>query len=260
MAPPIYFLPGVSAAQLRPRNTLNPELMAAARLGRVFADVSPMRLTLSNLHCPGPGDQAGVIFRAEATSGPPAPRFDYLPESQEWDRVIHQGQVLYWIGRDKLAPPRPADLQRTKPLKGHLVQLADGQYWQVPLIRRPNPSGGPPVSGLPTEIRFDGDGRSANAIRAEYLDIWDRSARVFDVAWLSAPLEPGEEVDLNRFALDALALNYRIGFAEANVLGLFGDADAAVAVVEAAIGKQFMDEWQKKSAGAVAGVTSGPGP
>ncbi|MFH1731406.1 MAG: hypothetical protein ABIF82_07130 [Planctomycetota bacterium] len=54
----------------------------------------------------------------------------YFPDKQDW---IDTGDG-YWLGWDRDAKPRPADLERPKMITGYDVELGDGNLWQIPSV------------------------------------------------------------------------------------------------------------------------------
>ena len=255
MAPPIYFLPGIDAAKFRPTGgRIADGLLADRRLDRVLADVPLGRMMVSNLHKAGPGDEMGLLLRAEpATStGNLSPRFDYLPDDQTWQRVVDRSEgverVLYWIGIDNAEPPKPTDLARLKTVDGYLVKLGDGQMWKIPLIRQPSDSG-MPGTNLPCDIEYGWDDmKNWQTVKAEYLDIWERSANVFDLVIVGVQPQDGDGALMRQFAFDCLALNYRLGPGEVNRLRLL-DNEIAAEINKVAVGYRFLEELIAKKNG-----------
>lgn len=249
MAPPIYFIPRTTKEKFRPGGgKLATDALASCRLDSVLADVPVGRMMISDLHKPGPGGEHGMLLRAEPAGGGMSDRFDFLPDQQSWRGVVDPGdhsRQLYWIGIDNLQPPKPADLQRLKMLDGHVIKLADGQLWQAPMVRRPPTidGGHPHVTTFPCKVEF-GFGTSQRLIADDYVAMWDRSGRVFDILWGGDALRQDEGSLLDMFSLECLSLNYRVGPYEANALGVL-DTLAVTAVVNAAIGITFFEEQKK---------------
>lgn len=135
-------------------------------------------------------------------------------EGQRWFPMA--GGIQLGVFQSPEVRVRPEQLARSQQRPGHLVRLGDGQEWLIPVARLA--SGGP---GLPRRraIRADGSiGWEVDEAHRELSDFanvaWDfRNGVVCDVT----------EEDLDRFAAQALAVNYRIGLHEAVALGLFTD-------------------------------------
>jgi len=216
MAAPLYFFPQIRRAQLAPDNRLSRSLLAARRLERTFADVGEATrdCILFELSGTGPGGHAGMILSVLPVSGEAPLRAGYYPEFQTWTEIA--GDVPYWVGLDKEHPPMPEDLARKKIFAGYKVELA-GRTWEIPVIRDPLGS-----SGLPMSWRRDPDGGTSQAIRPDWAVLFERFGRAL---WLfndpDGPypirLDRGEALDL---CIEALAVNYRVGIAEQNLLGL----------------------------------------
>jgi hypothetical protein len=216
MAALLYFLPGVHQGEIAlEAGRLNQRLIAERGLGHVFADCEGVQAdcTLSALAGRGPGGQSGVILSAlPGTGDAPPRRLGYYPNEQTWHEFAGG---KYWIGLDTADRPRPQDLARRQQFPGHWVRLADGQDWLVPIIRKHG--GG---TNLPCALGWNGTGKFEMKIKAAYRKAWDDSAETARLYW--DPQSDGTidlEVALLR-ALDALALNYRVGRAEQSVLEL----------------------------------------
>jgi|GEM_PF-4145051 len=164
------------------------------------------------------------------------------------ERVIER--VLYWIGLDNADPPRPADFARMKQIDGYLVKLG-GQLWKIPLIRQPTDSGAPGTH-LPCDVEFGWDGSSWQTLKAEYLDIWERAGRCFDLVCAGVQSQDGDGVLLRKFAFDCLSLNYRVGPAEINLLKLLDNeavGEVVDEVVDVGVGMKFLEEILSKKNG-----------
>ena len=267
MASPLYFLPAVSHAELAPGGRLSAAVLA--RFGDLIdvlgGEVDLRRdLSLSEVTGHGPGGKSGCLV-IPLPPGPPPVRLCYAPDFQTWVKVEGSESAAgpsplapspssaYFIGTDNEYPPTPADLRRRRTFHGYEVELA-GESWTVPVIR--DPEGG---SGLPRDFVYADGGRIKQRIKAQYFALWEKFARA---CWLffdpESPwplrMELTEATDL---CLSALRLNYRVGRAEQNLLGLV-DSETWYTILAAAVDyPTFRDvaetvEGQKKTALAAA--------
>ena len=255
MAPPIYFFPKLTRAELAPDGKLSPAVLSqfGDDLVRTFADLTDLRsdASLTELTGHGPGGSSGCLLCVLPAEGEPPPRLCYAPDFQTWHRAEAVGcrpeagggkfeagdfssslqppaSSLY-IGTDNEHPITPADLRRKKAFTGYEVELA-GRQWTVPVIR--DPEGG---TGLPRDFVYADGGKVQQRIKAAYFDLWEKFARavwlLFDPEgpWPLA-IDLAEGTDL---CLEALALNYRVGRIEQNLLGLI-DSETWITILAAA--------------------------
>lgn len=166
------------------------------------------------------------------------PRF--APDRQIWTRIDCEGPQAWWIGFDKDSPPGPDDLLRPEAVPGYRVFLGDGRWWSVPIARQ-----FPEGTGLPEIIRMGTGNRLVTSIQPAYLNLFNRCAALAG-QYYAQPDSGFEGVRIPweecwSLALDGLAVNYRIGAAEANALALFTRATLQM-VVSALIDAPSCDE------------------
>ncbi len=161
-----------------------------------------------------PSGSRGNVCRLRGTLAPggTSPMLGYYPGKQEWAAI--QGSKL-WLGWERDHPPTPADLQRETMYPGHVVTMADGQEWTVPIVQT--------IIGdaaLPTIYGIDANGALLkNKVLPAFERLWDLTRRLyaaienFDVTKITEP----ESVEL---LCSALALNYRVARWEVLNLGL----------------------------------------
>lgn len=218
MAPPTYFFPKVSAAELVQQGKLNHEVLRARKLDYTFHDVTSVRedCFVQETVGTGPGGHAGTFFMAMPTNGRKPARTGYYPDQQEWQEF----DCTYWACIDRDMPPTPDDLVRKNPLEADVypVKLL-GHEWLVPIIRDPN--GG---TGLPRDWLMGADGEVDEQVQRQYHLLWTEWAGVVDLFF-----DPGRP-DANVFqitpaeavkrCLQLLGLRYRIDRAEQNLMHL----------------------------------------
>lgn len=128
----------------------------------------------------------------------------------------------------------PAQLARAAQRSGHLVTLGDGQQWLIPVARLA--MGG---CGLPKRRKLNPDGSVVWQVEAQFAALSEHANRCWDYR-SGLPVMITDE-DLDRFAGEALSVNYRIGTREAIALGLLTD-QAHAAIVDALLDVQTIDQ------------------
>ena len=176
----------------------------------------------------GPEGKAGVVVCGAAS----AAKVGFYPDSQTWQRIpgLAAGPgpgVDAFVGRDTAAAVEPAELLRPDATDGHEVQLGDGQRWLVPVALAVAEDQGQVVrfTPLPRRMELDAEGKFTPG---DPLPVYDALWAVAEaylkvIADAVAAAAEGQPVQLtidDDWALDALAVNYRLGRAEIVVLGL----------------------------------------
>lgn len=238
----LYFAPG--------GRLMNPARAVARGLSYALKG---QRVTSNELAGQGPGGHRGVIFGF----GMDAAECRYLPGEQCWEQMPESD---LWLGFDAASPPTAADLARDRQVDGHLVILADGRDWLVPVARALDGT-----SPLPKRLRWDGRRWTRGEVQHRYAELFSNACRAWDAlieggedgAPASVDFDISDECDL---AALALAVNYRIGPAEISALGLFDDTTERQ-VLEALIDWPVFEQLmiQKKTVSAVTGPVPGGG-
>jgi len=186
----------------------------------------------------GPGGAYGLFVAV-----PDSIDVEYRPDDQEWREIrsaelgsesgeVQPGVVTHWIGWMKAATPGPDDLQRERLVEGHPVKLGDGNDWIIPVA-------GPLGSKLPSTFAA-GPGRTLRMqVRQQYRELFAESEKWFTLiryggnyTWLEA----------FNYAVQLLAVNYRIGFFEACFLDLIA-TDNIWLIADASIGEP---DWREQ--------------
>lgn len=199
-----YFIPGVQAA--------NEKVVRERGLADRIVVYTSMQV-----HS-GPGEKAGMLLRDNShdkTTG--NVRFGYFPDEQVW---CEAGGI--WVGMSKADPPKPDDLRRDDFINGHQVKLNDGNEWMIP-VARAFPTG----TNLPCSLSLGPDGELVFDILERYVPFSKHAERLFLEFYGGLAGESEEEVaerlhDLDWFnhAVEALAVNYRVGAQEVSLLKL----------------------------------------
>ena len=197
----------------------------------------------------GPDGGRGVYCtwrNGDAATDPPLDFHD----GQQWQPV--EG-ASYWIGFDRERPPRPEDLERKAPIAGYGVTLLDNRTWCVPSVsclgQVARLKGGRWITEVKPELAAFAErcGQYAGPIfaAADQLDLLQRLAPGKAPAEIKTDFTFDETV---AFAVEALALNYRLNAAVADRLAIFDEENLGL-IVKAAIDLPKIIEvgTQKKS-------------
>ncbi len=169
----------------------------------------------------GPGKKGGVVLKPEWAPLEVKPLVDL--KAQRWKRIQ---ETPGWVGLVGDERPGPTQLGRPRQVQGHWVRLADGNDWLVPVARR--------VTGdlnFPAALHRDEKGVwSAGEVLPAYRDLWDTACRIWDA--LFAEITKGRDLTIDvtveaDAAVEALAVNYRVGPTEVELLGLLTTTDVA---------------------------------
>lgn len=195
----------------------------------------------------GPDGAFGALFLFQGKD-----KVDLVQLAQEtkWEQIPH---TKCWFGYDKNNPPKPQDLKRVSVRESYAVMLSDGNKWDVPIIRHVDNT-----TELPKQLKHDGEKWLAVSLRPEHLDLFERAGQVWD-EYITPLMETDDSADDDEaieisltngwdFAVDALALNYRISIAEVSLLGLFDSTTASQAALAAIDWFTWCDYDKKKSA------------
>lgn len=253
----LYYLPGGSAGL---------SLDEVRDAGLAYAIDGPIS-TVNVRGGPDGGD--GVMAASSAVMPPEQLRYD--PEVQNWRKTPG---VDIWVGmcKDQSLIPSPQSLARSKQLDGHEVRLADDRLWLVPIARGWTEEDGELrwYHALPRRSVLGDDGRwQSGGVLTRFAPLWELAER-YEEARRQAVLGVGQigdeatvrlEFDFNgqhEAAVEALTYNYRIGPAEADLLGLL-TGDISREILDAVIDLPTRVEWFKKKQSAAPPVGSSTG-
>jgi len=221
MAPPLYFLPGVTIDQLvvvdgADRQRFSRPQLERFRLLETFGDIDDLRSAAALVEIPGagPGGQSGVLLSA-LPGGRPLLRFGYREQAQRWRQASLDPPL--WIGVDREYPPTPADLARAgRPIEGYDCTLGDGRRWHVPVVRSPLRG-----THLPRAVGYEPDGQLTLRLLDAWQPLWDRSEALWDMAYGDDP-DRAEMTfaEIFEHCVALLAVNYRVDRYAATLLGL----------------------------------------
>lgn len=212
----------------------------------------------------GPDHGNGVIAADEARGLRGRVRFEAT--KQEWSRI--PGSEA-WVGLWTDSLPSPADLLRDDALEGHTVRLLDGRDWTVPIARGWTEEDGELrwYHNPPRRAELDSEGRWVQGgVVRRYAPFWTLACRWEDARAGAVRKDAEASAFVVSFenvisaAVDVLQVNYAVGAAEVNLLGLLTE-QLAVRVMDAAIDMPTRLAWvKKKAAEEPAGMPTGDGP
>jgi hypothetical protein len=248
----LYFIPGVN------RQSLKVEYLVRLGLGDVLRDrmatidvTGEGRLAVAGV-IKGPDGHDGtiisplpfVVLDEDAAQTQP---IGYFPDNQCWTRV-----GSYYVGYQLDGLPGPNDLMRDDIVSGYPIMLGEEHRaeWETPVIRL---KAG--LTNLPDVWRFVG-GKVVPQVRSDWAWAWDLSGDIWDY------FDQGKDIP-NELAylwcVQLLGMNYRIGPAEASILGLLGKT-VFIDILRAAINGPLVDKWRaeekKRSEAAIADLVS----
>lgn len=237
MTQPLYFLP--SLTWTRDQTEATTRLILKDRgLSEIFRDVKRDEIGFQELAGRGPDDKSGSIIWYSDNREPPR-RCGYYAAEQAW----HDCGAFY-IGIDTASPPTPADLRRKREHAGYALELADGNQWMIPVVRRPNDT-----TELPTDLFVDAAGNLCEPIKPAYQKYWDAGKEVCEWFFGETPADQVPTRKALQLAIDAVGLNYRYGEAEHRVLR-FVDKENFMDILTTTIDMQAVRQWieaQKKT-------------
>ena len=216
----------------------------------------------------GPDGGDGVLIALANSVA--AEELSYRGAAQTWRKIP---ACDAWAGLSTLHCPLSIDLARAKQLAGHEVLLGDHRPWLVPVARGWIEQDGDLrwYQNLPQRSVLGDDGRwSEGDVLPRYAPLWDLAMRFEDArrAAVAAEIPAGGDAvrlqfdfdGLHQAAVQVLQTNYRIGPAEAALLGLL-TADISCGILEALIDLPTRVAWfaKKKSAPPAAGSSTAAG-
>lgn len=174
---------------------------------------------------------------------------------QTWRKMpAVEGRPELWVGYYNDAKPTPSDLKREKLLRGPVLRLADGNDWQVPIVRRYDDAAQEWHCELPTYLDLDAEGNvAAGRPLTQYAHLWDATATIAELQFAK---DSGDEVrDLTHSELIAavaalMGANYVVSLPELVALEALEESHLAM-IVMVAVRYQAVVNWlttiQKKS-------------
>jgi len=256
-----YFLPRIPKERVAIGDELDRELLAAAGLADVLADVRrvPLHAAVSYVHdSVGPGQQPGTVI-TPVSKHRGVGLVGNFPDQQTW-RPLGDGKNA-WVGALTKEPPTPLDLERWQPIGGLKVSDPASYEWLVPVARAANI--GMPYGTLPQSYSFGADGEPVPSLLPAFAWLWELGAEIRD--WYASQQAPeGDGVTpeeraahraqplawLIKAAAKVLGVNYRVGLAELNLLHELGrpvlTQETAHTICQQVVNYDLVEEAKKK--------------
>ncbi len=194
-------------------NSVNERKLEEAGLMNIFGDIIPNFSQRYTAQGPGGKECTLICIGSDAT------HLYFKPAEQEWERSLNE---KYYTGFYKNNKPTERELQREVQLEGHEVKLGDGEKWLIPIARK-FPAG----IALPQTLILGKNGEViSGGLLPQYAQLGQRAEKIWEEFRLGiSQAEQKEEIELTisegmKFAIDAIAFNYRVGAEEANLLKL----------------------------------------
>ncbi len=201
----------------------------------------------------GPDGSHGLLFYWQDSSNGGA-GLSLLPslraEDNDWQPAkAYDGKPAgrFWLGKSKVKPVTPDGLLRRNYYGGLPVVLDDGNEWAIPVARQ-----------LPHSYGIDEFGRPARKIQSAYINFFDQSQ-----AWLDKFRQYARDrTDPNvadgwYFAVEAIAMNYRVNQDIADWLQLMGDFTLPMAIAATFEMAHTLESLKKNGLMESLGITSG---
>jgi len=222
-----YFLPNIKRVE-------RAELAEFGLLDRLDANCHQRQAAT------GPTGSAGLVVSMSSALG-------YYRDRQKW---VPSQCGKYWIGYEQ--PLTASDLARVEQLDGHSVRLEDGSDWLIPVARSF-------VNGcvLPQSLALGPDGSVVTEVLPRYVAFSKRAESIWENFIADCKTQSGEPVetvepsesftvaDYFNIAVEALALNYRVGPQEVSLLRLLTTANV-LRIAQAIIDVPTLLELSKK--------------
>lgn len=216
----LYFLESAAGAAISPEGT------------RAFAAVAPAGFSAQFRVEEGPGGVAGILLGTEAAFT--ARAVEYSKGLQKWEEWGEVGGKRVWCGCWKGArKPTPEAMARAEMVAGMPVRLEDGNDWIVPLVRY-STGDRAGLSALPVSVTIRG-GQLVGRTQDRYAALEDAGLEAW--ALVNDP-EKANATRLVELAIQALAVNYRVGGEEVGLLQILS-VDTAWNVVAAMVEKDL---------------------
>lgn len=165
---------------------------------------------------------------------------------QVWRKMPRPGQPELYVGYWKEATPEPIDLARSQQLIGYKVQLADGNRWEVPVVRSFDIGSESLQSNLPSYLDVDESGKLVPGQTIPlYAHLWELTAKFAEQ--MLADQFNGPEVtieDIRDAAKRLLQVNYVVDAVEIACIHLLTTEQLAHNIVAVAIDWPTYCQWK----------------
>lgn len=209
----LYYIPGKKYDDVQPSDLAANPVLAGPFFDLIHSPkmfkANRVGVTVENR---GPDNGAGCIVSVQPQVDRNLNTPHYNANTQTWRKFGEQ-----WIGWQEDMKPGPESLRRPKQIDGYEVELGDGKIWIAPTVRPFHETQATLGCSLPMMLGIDESREHTARVVERFRDIWETTVRIADIFY------NGEQYAQFAFFDDAvkcLALNYRIGNAEATILEL----------------------------------------
>lgn len=195
-----------------------------------------------------PSGSKGYLFADAKRLGDHQLRCDL--EQQKWRRIPGRccGKQEIYIGYWRDAKPTPDDLARPEMLSGYRLKLADGNEWQIPVVRAFDEDTASAIPLLPTHYDLDEDGElTRGAVQESHRWLWELT----EPAWNAMVSETEvSDQDMLSVAAKLMGANYAVDAVElVGMLGALSPQMSPSGIVSLALDyftfKRWMDAKKK---------------
>jgi hypothetical protein len=231
MASFLYFHPGGPAA-ITPKHV--------TKIGLDYA-LDGAQLEGRRVNNNSPSGKPGLLFADSARQGGKA--VGYYADQQTWRQMPSiGGRPELWVGYWNDAKPTPGELQRPQMLRGPLITFADGNQWQIPIVRHYDVDHY--QSALPAYLDYDDSGKVVKGNPLEkYNELWELTTPIAE-AHISDAECTDDQLYTAIFAL--LGANYTVGMAEIIALQILADDESLALAALASCRYDKLLEWLQK--------------
>jgi len=227
----------------KPHTTRNVTLAEAAAWGLGYAfEREPLSCAcMANT----PTGGAGVVFADPRRHADGGIKMDM--DAQVWRKMPAAKHPELYIGYWKDAVPEPVDLARKNQLLGYKVELADGNRWEVPVVRSFDMGAEALQSNLPSYLDVDDNGNLVpGQVMPLYAHLWELTTPFAEQ--MLADQYSGPEVtveEIRAAACRLLQVNYVVSAAEIAVIHLLTTEQLAHNIVAVAIDWPTYCQWRE---------------
>ena len=191
------------------------------------------------------GRPAGTIFAMESLD----PGLVKLDEAfQTWKPFPGDSQLC--VGLPNSVKPDPQQLTRPAMLRGHVVKLADGTNWLVPIARAFDIGSEQMFLALPIALEYEcSTGRwIAGGVETQYRAFFDLAQSHAQKRWemLGQGQLQFDDPDADKLAIAALQTNYRISHLELSFFAGAYTPRTRQQVLDAILDIPTWMEWHRK--------------
>lgn len=237
----LYYLPGRKFTAVTPTDLAENPLLSRPFFELVHSPkLFKTKLIGTDVLNRGPDNGDGCVIGVQAQVAT-----DQIPhynrDAQTWRKFTDTAGGVHWIGYQTDMKPGPESLRRASQFTGYETELGDGKVWIAPTIRAYQAAESVWQSRLPMAWGIGDDMQPTAEPLERFKAAWEMSASIWAAVFGGAG---AKFTDCFAWAVDSLSLNYRVGPAEASILGLMTD-DTMLSVLHAAVDEPLVTEVMK---------------